>query len=96
MIEFNTATEIIEIISKKVEKRRKKKKLTQKELALKAGVSYGSYRGFIDNNVLSLTGFISILQVLNLNNELNNLVKASDKKTIAEMREEDEKNKRGK
>jgi len=89
MIEFNTSTEIIELLAQKVEKARKKKKITQKELAQKAGVSYGSYRGFIDNNILSLSSFISIFQVLNLHRELNTLVKINATKTIAQMREED-------
>jgi len=89
MIEFNTTTEIIELLAQKVEKARKKKKVTQKELAQKAGISYGSYRGFIDNNIMSLSSFISIFQVLNLYHELNTLVKINEIKTIAEMREED-------
>lgn len=83
MIEFNTTSEIIKLLAQKIEKVRKKKKITQKELAQKAGVSYGSYRGFIDNNILSLRSFISILQVLNLYQELNMLVKIDEIKTIA-------------
>lgn len=95
MIEFNTSIEIMELLAQKVEKTRKKKKITQKELAQRAGVSYGSYRGFIDNNILSLSAFISIFQVLNLYQELNTLVKINETKTIAEMRKEDKALKRG-
>lgn len=95
MIEFNTTSEIIKLLAQKVEKVRKKKKITQKELAQKAGVSYGSYRGFVDNHILSLISFISILQVLDLYQELNTLVEINETKTIAQMREEDKVLKKG-
>jgi len=89
MVELNTPTEIIVLLVKKIEKRRKNQKMTQKVLAKKAGVSYGSYRELIDNNSVSLTSFISILHVLGLFKELNELVKDNEVKSIAQMKEED-------
>ena len=91
MVELSTPSEIISILVKKIEKRRKNQKMTQKVLAKKAGVSYGSYRELIDNNSVSLASFISILHVLGLFQELNNLVKDNEVKTIAQMKAEDRK-----
>ena len=89
MVELNTPSEIITLLVNKIEKRRKNQKMTQKVLAKKAGVSYGSYRELIDNNSVSLTSFISILHVLGLFKELNALVKDNEVKSIAQMKEED-------
>ena len=91
MVELSTPTEIIAILVKKIEKRRKNQKMTQKVLTKKAGVSYGSYRELIDNNSVSLASFISILHVLGLFQELNNLVKDNEVKSIAQMKAEDRK-----
>ena len=89
MVELNTTSEIIILLVKKIEQRRKNQKMTQKILAKKAGVSYGSYREFIDNNAISLTSFISILHVLGLFKELNDLLKDNEVKSIAQMKAED-------
>ena len=89
MVELSTPSEIIALLVKKIEKRRKKQKMTQKVLAKKAGVSYGSYRELIDNNSVSLASFISILHVLGLFNELTVLVKDNEVKSIAQMKAED-------
>lgn len=89
MIELNTPSEIIALLVKKIEKRRKNQKMTQKVLTKKAGVSYGSYRELIDNNSVSLISFISILHVLGLYKELNELVKDNEVKSIAQMKAED-------
>ncbi|PCI28032.1 MAG: hypothetical protein COB67_07200 [SAR324 cluster bacterium] len=71
--------------------KRKNQKITQKNLAKKAGVSYGSYRELIDNNSISLSSFISILHVLGLFKELNDLVKDNEVKSISQMKAEDRK-----
>ena len=89
MIELSTTSEIIALLVKKIEKRRKNQKMTQKILAKRAGVSYGSYRELIDNNSVSLASFISILHVLGLFKELNDLVKDNEVKSIAQMKAED-------
>ena len=89
MVELSTPSEIIALLVKKIEKRRKKQKMTQKVLAQKAGVSYGSYRELIDNNSVSLVSFISILHVLGLFKELNVLVNDNEVKSIAQMKAED-------
>jgi transcriptional regulator with XRE-family HTH domain len=89
MVELNTTSEIITLLVNKIEKRRKNQKITQKNLAKKAGVSYGSYRELIDNNSISLASFISILHVLGLFRELNDLLKDNEVKSIAQMKAED-------
>jgi len=89
MIELNTSSEIIQLLVQKIETKRKKAKITQKNLAKKAGVSYGSYREFIDNSSISLYSFISLLHVLGLFDELKVLVDNTQVKTIAQMKAED-------
>ncbi len=91
MVELNTPSEIITLLVNKIEKRRKNQKMTQKVLAKKAGVSYGSYRELIDNKSVSLASFIAILHVLGLFKELNDLVKDNEVKSIAQMKAEERK-----
>ena len=94
MIELSTSTEIIKLLVDKIEKKRKKSKITQKNLAKKSGMSYGAYREFIDNSSISLASFISLFHVLGLFSELKTLVENKEVKSIAQMKEEDRINKR--
>lgn len=87
MLELNTPKEIIELLSKKVEDTRVRKNIKQKELAAKAGITYGSYRNFIDVQKISLINFISIIQTLDLLSELEDLTKIKKPKTIQELKD---------
>lgn len=95
MIELNTPSEIVKMIVAKIEFTRKKKKLTQKRLASKAGISYGTYRGMIDTQTISLENCISLFHVLGLYGELKTISNIEHIKSIAELREEDKKFKKG-
>ena len=88
MIQLYTASEIITKLSQKIEKVRKDKKITQRELADRAGMPYGTYRGLIDSGTMSLNGFISLYQVLDLSQELESLIKINTSKTIKELKEQ--------
>jgi transcriptional regulator with XRE-family HTH domain len=73
-IELNTPSEIIIMLAKKIEVARIDKKITQKDFAKKAGMTYGSYT-------------ISLMQTLGLYSELTSLVKVSEVKTIKELKQ---------
>lgn len=94
MLQLNTPVEIIELLAKKIEVVRIDKNFTQKELALRAGITYGSYRNFIDIQKISLVNFISLLQTLDLISELEQLTKIQKPKTIAELKAENKIRKR--
>ncbi len=94
MLQLNTPVEIIELLAKKIEVVRIDKNFTQKELALRAGITYGSYRNFIDIQKISLVNFISLLQTLDLISELEQLTKIQKPKTIAELKTENKIRKR--
>lgn len=94
MIELNTPKEIIELIAKKIENSRIKKELTQKELARRAGITYGSYRNLIDIQKISLLNFIAILHSLGLLFELENLTTIKKPHSIEEMKNKKEMKKR--
>jgi len=88
MLQLNTPTEIIELLAKKIEAVRIDKNLTQKELAVRAGMTYGTYRNFIDIQKISLSNFIALLQTLDLISELEPLTKTQKPTTIAELKAE--------
>ena len=94
MLQLNTPIEIIELLAKKIEAVRINKNITQKELALKAGITYGTYRNFIDIQKISMINFIALLQTLDLIAELEKLTKIQKPITIAELKAENRTRKR--
>ena len=89
MIELNTPSEILKMTVTKVEILRRKKKITQKNFAKKAGIPYGTYRAFIDTNIISFENLISLYQVLGLYSDLDTFVSIKTTKTIQELKDED-------
>ncbi len=87
MIELNTSKEILILLSNKIEKERISQNISQKDLAAKSGISYGTYRNFIDIQTISLINFISIFHTLGLYSEINSMVKIDDIKTIAQLKD---------
>ncbi len=87
MIELNTSKEILIMLSKKIEKERIKQNISQKDLALKVGISYGTYRNFLDIQTISLINFIAIFHTLGLYSEINAMVKNDNTKTITQLKE---------
>ena len=94
MLALYTPIEIVELIAKKVEASRIEKNLTQKELALKAGITYGSYRNFLDLHKISLSSFLAILHTLDLLSEIEALTKIQKPQTIQELKEKSKVKKR--
>ena len=87
MIELNTSKEILLMLSKKIEKTRIEQNISQKDLAAKSGISYGTYRNFIDIQKISLINFISIFHTLGFYSEINAMVKKEKVQTIAELKD---------
>ena len=68
-----TPNEINRIIAKNITNLRKRKKISQKELSLKSGVSYGSIRRFENEGEISLISLTKIAIALDVNEELEEL-----------------------
>lgn len=83
--------EILTTIASNTKKRRKEHKLTQKELASKAGVTYASYRRFEETGQISLDSFVKIACVLDSERELQGLFTSRHYNSIEEIIDENSK-----
>jgi len=68
-----TWTEINNNIAQKIVRLRKRKKITQKQLAARSGVSLGSLKRFEQSGEISLQSFTKIAIALDVENELEDL-----------------------
>ena len=68
-----TWTEINNDIAQKIVRLRKRKKITQKQLAARSGVSLGSLKRFEQSGEISLQSLTKIAIALDVENELENL-----------------------
>lgn len=68
-----TWTEINNDIAQKVVRLRKRKKITQKQLAARSGVSLGSLKRFEQSGEISLQSLTKIAIALDVENELEGL-----------------------
>ena len=68
-----TWTEINNDIAQKIVRLRKRKKITQKQLAARAGVSRGSLKRFEQSGEISLQSLTKIAIALDVENELEDL-----------------------
>ncbi len=68
-----TWTEINNDIAQKIVRLRKRKKITQKQLAARSGVSLGSLKRFEQNGEISLQSLTKIAIALDVENELEDL-----------------------
>ena len=84
-----TWTEINNDIAQKIVRLRKRKKITQKQLAARSGVSLGSLKRFEQSGEISLQSLTKIAIALDVENELedlnNNLPIANIQKVINEQ-----------
>ena len=69
----NTWTEINNNIAQKIVRLRKRKKITQKQLAARSGVSLGSLKRFEQSGEISLQSLTKIAIALDVENELEDL-----------------------
>ena len=68
-----TLTEINNDIAQKIVRLRKRKKITQKQLAVRSGVSLGSLKRFEQSGEISLQSLTKIAIALDVENELEDL-----------------------
>ena len=68
-----TWTEINNDIAQKIVRLRKRKKITQKQLAARSGVSLGSLKRFEQSGEISLQSLTKIAIALDVDNELEGL-----------------------
>ena len=84
-----TWTEINNDIAQKIVRLRKRKKITQKQLAARSGVSLGSLKRFEQSGEISLQSLTKIAIALDVENELedlfNNVPFASIEEVIKEQ-----------
>ena len=72
-VDYLTEEKVIKNLVNRVIARRKELKITQKNLAFKSGVSYGSIRRFEATGEISLKSLIQIAKVLNSLEDFNKL-----------------------
>lgn len=80
-----TWPEINTDIAKRMAKLRKRKKLTQKELSVKAGVSLGSLKRFEQSGEISLQSFTKLAIALEVEGELESLFSRVPFESIEEI-----------
>ena len=80
-----TWTEINMDLAGRMVKLRKRKKLTQKELSVKAGVSLGSLKRFEQSGEISLQSFTKLAIALEVEGELEGLFSQVPFASIEEM-----------
>ena len=72
-VDYLTEEKVIENLVNRVRARRKELKISQKDLAFKSWVSYGSIRRFETTGEISLKSLIRIAKVLNSLEDFNEL-----------------------
>lgn len=72
-VDYLTEEKVIENLVNRVIARRKELKISQKDLAFKSEVSYGSIRRFETTGEISLKSLIQIAKVLNSLEDFNKL-----------------------
>ncbi|SCW66302.1 Helix-turn-helix [Rhizobium mongolense subsp. loessense] len=87
MFTFNltSPTEVIRGLSERMKRRRIDAGLTQRELAVRAGVSYGSLRLFEETGKISLEAIVKIAFVLEAEAEFEHLFPPRPPKTIDDV-----------
>ena len=70
---LNTPSEIAQKTAAKMKSIRKRKKITQKQLAARSNVSYATLRKFEKTGKISLDSFIKLCMELGVVQEINNL-----------------------
>ena len=70
---WDTPSDVALRLARKIKDIRKRKKITQKELAGRSNVSYATLRKFEKTGQISLESFIKLTMELGLIQEINNL-----------------------
>lgn len=73
---WETPSEIAINLAKRIKKIRRRKKITQVQLAQRCNVSYGALKKFEQSGEISLVSLIKIAMELNVSDEINELFTA--------------------
>ncbi len=84
---INTSTEqsIKEELVNRFKKRRKESKLTQREISIRSGVSYGSIRRFESSGDISLQALLKLSRVLGALDDFNEVFSKKIPTNIKDM-----------
>ena len=82
---LDTPSDIAVKLAQKMKSIRKRRKITQKQLAARSNVSYATLRKYEKTGQISLESFIKISMELGLTNELNNLFSTPVYNSIEEV-----------
>ena len=82
---FDTPSDVAIKLAHKLKSIRKRRKITQKQLAARSNVSYATLRKFEKTGQISLESFIKISMELGLTSELNNLISVPVYNSIEEV-----------
>ena len=74
---WDTPTDVTKRLADKIKSIRKRKKITQKQLAARSNVSYATLRKFEKTGQVSLESFVKLSMELGLVSELNHLFEDS-------------------
>ena len=83
--EFKTAEDIDRILAKRLKDIRKRKKLSQEDLAYKSGVSLGSLKRFESTGKISLLSFTKLAKVLGYSDDIEDLFTEPRYESIEEV-----------
>ena len=83
--EFKTADDIDRILAKRLKDIRKRKKLSQENLAYKSGVSLGSLKRFESTGKISLLSFTKLAKVLGYSDDIEDLFTEPRYESIEEV-----------
>lgn len=70
---WKTPTDITKELAAKIKSVRKRKKITQKQLAARSNVAYATLRKFEQTGQISLESFVKIVMELGMTSEIDNL-----------------------
>ena len=90
MLEMSTPLEIIHQTSIVIENERKRQRLQQKELALKAGIPLPTYKQFIYHQKISFEGLIKLFIALRLFTNLHSLLEQKETQTLEDIKKSHE------
>ena len=82
---LETPSDIAIKLAQKMKSIRKRRKITQKQMAARSNVSYATLRKFEKTGKISFESFIKIAMELGLTNEINNLFTAPVYNSIEEV-----------
>ncbi len=82
---FETPDDIALKLAQKMKSIRKRRKITQKQMAARSNVSYATLRKFEKTGQISLESFVKLTMELGLTNELNDLFSTPVYNSIEEV-----------